>query len=590
VLVLGICAVLLRSGTTRRPLWLLLASASATLVGDLVLAYRVVHVDAGQLHTSAALDSQLLLPVFLISLAAVEQCWQARHPDAATRGGRARGTPTWLPYLALAVGCLLLVAAACGAGLYPWGGLVLGTVVMTASVAVRQMIAIRENHELVLTDSLTGLPNRVRMRDELRRVLERARPGGDQAAVLLIDLDGFKKVNDTHGHEVGDAVLVAFAEVLRSALRHGDTPVRLGGDEFAVILEGIPSADTAIAVAERILAGAAEPRSVGGVHTRILASVGIAVTGGAEEPGTWDPRALLRHADRAMYAAKRRGTHSWQLHDPSVEVENNRRARDELLDALNHGQLRVFYQPIVSLVTGELVAVEALVRWQHPIRGLLTPAQFLPTAERLGIMQDLDSWVLDRACREILGLGRGRDGGRGLRLSVNVAPQHLQQPDVADRVLAVLARTGFAPRLLVLEITEGQTLQEETTIRSLQLLRGHGVQIALDDFGTGYSSLGRLGQLPIDILKLDRCFVTELQTDPTASVVVQTVLRLSQLLQLETVAEGITRPAQVEQFAQAGFTTAQGYHFARPMDVVALRSLLDDGTSFPVPTDLRAPL
>jgi diguanylate cyclase (GGDEF)-like protein len=580
VLILGVCTVLLRGavGSARRVLPLLLAGAVVTLCSDVFLAYSMLYHPSELAPPWFTLMTlmQYALPAF----AAAEQCRLASEPsddDARPRPLRPHNS---LPYVALALGFGLLAVAAVDAGPYPWAGLVAGASVMTFGVAARQVVALRENHALVRTDGLTGLANRLRLNDSLHRAAERSRRTGARVAALAIDLDGFKQVNDSLGHEAGDAVLTAFADALRRTLRPDDLSARLGGDEFAVLLENVGE-DEAIAVAERIVASLCEPVTVGAEKVRIRASVGIAVSAPG---GELHPRDLLHHADIAMYAAKRQHRSGWRLYSEEAMRQDRDAAalRDDLLHAVESDQLRVLYQPIVTLATGALVAVEALVRWHHPTRGVVPPTEFIPLAEELGVIDDIGAWVLEQSCRQVRAWQERLAPGRALHLSVNFSAHQLRRPTLAAEVLETLARTGLDPHDLVLEITESALVDDDSAVPQLHELRHHGVRVALDDFGTGYSSLRYLTRLPVDILKLDRCFVAELNGDPEGSAVAEAVIRLGRILHLDTVAEGIEDPAQATELTLLGCRNAQGYHFARPLAADVLSELLEHGDAGPL--------
>ncbi|GIJ51880.1 hypothetical protein Val02_87660 [Virgisporangium aliadipatigenens] len=578
ILIVGIGTVLLRgaAGSARRLLPLLLAGAVLTLLGDVYLAHSTLYRpnELTPPWFMLATLMQYALPAF----AAAEQCRLAAAPPGDDTRPRPLRPHSSLPYVALALGFGLLAFAAIEAGPYPWAGLVAGACVMTFGVAARQVVALRENHALVLTDALTGLANRLRLNEALQRV----RRSGARVAALAIDLDGFKQVNDSLGHEAGDAVLTAFAAVLKRTLRPDDLSARLGGDEFAVLLEEVGEAE-AIAVAERILATIRDPVPVGTQLVRIRASIGIAVS----EPGAApSPRELLHHADIAMYAAKRRQHSGWRLYSEETMRQDREAAalREDLLRAVDADQLRVLYQPIVALATGALVAVEALVRWHHPTRGVVPPAEFIPVAEELGVIDDIGAWVLEQASRQVRRWQERLSPGRTLHLSVNFSAHQLRRPALAAEVLETLRRTGLDPRDLVLEITESALVDDDSAVPQLHELRGHGVRVALDDFGTGYSSLRYLTRLPVDILKLDRCFVAELNGDPEGSAVAEAVIRLGQILHLDTVAEGIEDPAQATELTLLGCRNAQGFHFARPLPPEALTALLEQTTPVHLPT------
>jgi diguanylate cyclase (GGDEF)-like protein len=449
---------------------------------------------------------------------------------------------------------------------------------ITLAVAARQILASRENYTLVITDGLTGLANRIQLRTALTAAVDRRRRVGTPVAVLLIDLDGFKRVNDTYGHEVGDQMLTSFAGILRRTVRESDVPARLGGDEFAVVLPAVASAQDATRVAERILAECRRPLMLSGHTVHLRASIGVAMAERRSDgtPDDCDANELLHRADLAMYTAKRRALQSWVLYSPETIDAGRAEAdlADDLARATDAGQLGLLYQPIVDLTTGELVAVEALVRWQHPIRGLLGPNVFIPIAEKTGLIHNIGGWVLEQACRQV-GEWQGRlPDGRSLHLSVNLSPVQLERPTLAADLLQVLDRTGFDPTRLVVEITESALVDDRSAVPQLEAIRAQGVRVALDDFGTGYSSLRYLTQLPIDILKLDRCFVTELNGDPKRAAVAEAVIRLSQVLHLDTVAEGIEKPAQATELTLLGYRNAQGYHFARPLPPDEVEALI----------------
>jgi diguanylate cyclase (GGDEF)-like protein len=412
--------------------------------------------------------------------------------------------------------------------------------------------------------------------------------------VLLIDMDGFKKINDTLGHDAGDALLVAFATVLRENVMSSDTAARLGGDEFAVLLDGVESAEHATAVAERILAKARETVTYyGDAPMAMRASIGIAVANLATDTDAVDEKVLLYRADVAMYAAKRKRTLGWQLFTTGMDDDiDSRVLQADLANAVTEGQLRLEYQPIVALDTGDLTAFEALVRWQHPTLGLIPPATFIPLAEQNGAIHEIGAWVLEQACRQVLTWQNRLPPHRSLHLSVNISARQLENTTLAEDILATVDQVGFNPRSLVLELTESALVDDQSALPQLDALRERGIRIALDDFGTGYSSLRYLTRLPVDILKLDRCFVEELNGQHDGSAVAEAVIRLGQILHLDTVAEGIETPQQAAELELLGCSQAQGYHFARPLTDTAVDTLLHHSdTNWPnlqtrVPTPL----
>ena len=448
------------------------------------------------------------------------------------------------------------------------------TAALRSDIERRQQVEIRlrerelELEQMALHDPLTGLANRAGLDARLAEAVGRRA----DIALLLIDLDDFKLVNDVHGHAAGDAMLTAFAQILLAGVRTGDVAARIGGDEFVVLITGVPDADHAIAAAQRILAtAAAAPVRIGDDLLPIRASVGVA-TGRAAD----SPKELLRRADIAMYQAKHLGNHGAQLHDPSM---TDRRAADaelgeDLAGALDRDELYVLYQPLVDLADGRPIGVEALIRWQHPRLGVVSPVQFIPIAERSGTISEIGLFVLETACRQVAEWG-------GLYVSVNLSPRQLQETTLVADVLDVLARTGLAPDRLVLEITESALVDESAGIAKLRALRDHGIHVAIDDFGTGYSSLHYLTRLPVDILKIDRSFVAELNGTPEGSGIAEAILRLSQVLHLTTVAEGIETAEQAAELQMLGCSVGQGHLFARPLPPVELYELLVSPSQLP---------
>ncbi|WP_433063879.1 putative bifunctional diguanylate cyclase/phosphodiesterase [Dactylosporangium sp. CS-033363] len=493
VLLVGVGTVLLRGSVlaARTPLVLLLAGTVGYLVVDTIFLYSTVR----DIVQDALVPSLLHLPMFLILLAALVR-QTAR--DGAVVADRPLRRVSWLPYLALAGGYALLTVAAIRAGLFPWLGLIGGALVMTLGVAARQIVASRENYTLVITDSLTGLANRLQLRGALGAALDRHRRSGSPLAVLLIDLNGFKQVNDAYGHEVGDQMLTAFADVLRRSVRDGDVPARLGGDEFAVVLPDVHGTAGAIAVAERILEACRPLVHLSGHTLRLRPSIGVALA--ARDA---DQSEVLHRADLAMYAAKRRDEPSWTLY--SAAAMDAERAETvlarELALAVQEQQFILLYRPIVELSTATVTGVEAQVRWRHPARGLLEPAAFVPVAEATGLIHDIGSWALRTACRQV---AEWRLQGQRLYLTMPMSPAHLRREALGDDVLRVLGVTGLDAEGLVLGVGESALLGDPAAVTHLERLRTHGVRIALDEVGPGYADL------PVDLLRLDRSFLAEL--------------------------------------------------------------------------------
>jgi diguanylate cyclase (GGDEF)-like protein/PAS domain S-box-containing protein len=421
-------------------------------------------------------------------------------------------------------------------------------------------------------DALTGLANRGELLKTLERELANTVATGTGMAVLYLDLDSFKQVNDVYGHETGDALLVATARGLRDCVLGSDTVGRLGGDEFAVVLTRIGGLDDAVAVAARISATLTAPIEINGHALLPGVSIGIALAW----PGVTSD-ALLHQADTAMYHAKRDPAVGWRsyvegLHDPSVSASA---LEDDLLRAVGEDQLRVQYQPMVNLVTGELTGFEALVRWEHPTLGLLQPHDFITLAEQSDRIALIGDWVLTTACRTVGQWQRRLTAGARLSLGVNLSTRQLDAPDSVERILAILHRTGFAPADLSLEITEGAALDEDDVIARLAQLQRHGIRIALDDFGTGQSSLRHLSRLPVDILKVDQHFVAELDGSRSGSAVAEAVIRLGHILNLDTIAAGIETAAQAAELTLLGCRAGQGFFYAHPLDARQVDLLLE---------------
>ncbi|AGL20217.1 bifunctional diguanylate cyclase/phosphodiesterase [Actinoplanes sp. N902-109] len=420
----------------------------------------------------------------------------------------------------------------------------------------------QELQRMALHDPLTGLANRAGLDARLAAVVGTR----TDLALLLIDLDDFKLVNDAYGHAAGDIVLTHFAELLRGAVRESDVAARIGGDEFVLLLTDMPDAGRALAAGQRILAAAAAaPVRLGDDLVPVRASVGIATT--REQDSA---KELMRRADTAMYEAKRVGTHEVRLHDPAMTDQRAADAQlgEDLVLAVENGELTVLYQPLVDLADGRPLGVEALVRWQHPTLGVVSPARFIPIAERTGTIGAVGLAVLDQACRQVA------SWGSELYVSVNVSPRQLRDPNLVRDVLTVLGRTGLAPARLVLEITESALVDDKAAIDMLAAFRAHGIRVAVDDFGTGYSSLHYLTRLPVDILKIDRSFVAELNGTPEGAGITEAILRLSHALHLTTVAEGIETTAQAAELQLLGCGIGQGYLFAKPLPAEEVLSVL----------------
>jgi diguanylate cyclase (GGDEF)-like protein len=409
--------------------------------------------------------------------------------------------------------------------------------------------------DLAMRDDLTGLANR-RM---FELAVTEAVAAGD-AQVCLLDLNGFKIVNDLYGHTVGDRLLAAVAERLTGAVRDLDVVARMGGDEFAVLVPGAGVED-GDAVVRRLADALHEPVSVAGHELLVAATFGIADTA-----GTGDPIEVLRRADVAMYAAKEGGSRQHRRYSPEMDDRAGEAARIgvEMRAGLDAGQFRMVYQPIVALPEGRLRYVESLVRWQHPERGFVSPADFVPIAEQNGLIVELGEWILRTACAQFV-LWRDQHGRHApQRISVNVSARQLNEPGFAAVVAEVLLAVGMPAESLIVEVTETAVFGGGTAVQAVKDLKNLGVRIALDDFGTGHSSLGLLQTVPVDVLKVDKSFVDNLTMAGRHAVIATALIQVSNGLGLTAVAEGVETAEQAAELHRLGYQFAQGYHFGRP--------------------------
>jgi len=425
-------------------------------------------------------------------------------------------------------------------------------------------------------DSLTGLANRALFADRVDRAVARGSRGSVMPAVLLIDLDGFKTINDSLGHGAGDELLVAVARCLETCIRPGDTVARLGGDEFAIVLEE-GSRELANGVAERILHVLDQPKMVAGRSLVVGASMGIAL-GGDGRPA----EELLRDADVAMYVAKSRGKGRYESFEPHMHaaaVERQELVTD-LQQAVELEQFELEYQPVFNLHTKRVEGWEALLRWNHPARGQIPPGDFISLAEETGAIVPIGRWVLREACAQLRDWQRRFDNADGMTMSVNVSVRQLHQAGLIEDVRTVLAETGVVPKMLILEVTEGSMLELETLIAPLEALKGLGVGLALDDFGTGYSSLSYLRRFPVDTIKIDKSFLDGLDgldSSAEGAALLRTIARLGPTLGLRVVAEGAEHEGQIDELIAAGCDAVQGFYFARPLRPDGVEAMLAGG-------------
>jgi diguanylate cyclase (GGDEF)-like protein len=541
---------------------------------------------ATQPHLVPAQVSVPLIAVVLVLAAERQQ--RALTVERPVHRPRRMHPVSLLPYAAVVATDALLVLATIGRPDDRRYVVVAGAITITALVAVRQIVAFADNARLVdrlrhqedrlrhqaSHDTLTQLANRELFAERLDAALAAGAGSRGDLTVLLIDLDDFKTVNDTLGHSIGDRLLAAVAERVGGCVRPDETVARLGGDEFAVLLrQAWPAAVDG--VAEHILATLRRPIVVDGYELLVRASIGVTDA----RPGD-DPEVLLRNADIAMYAAKERGKGSFARYLPGMAADVLRHAEvgAQLRQAIEDGQLRLLYQPVVSLSGGQIIGMEALVRWHHPVAGEISPLDFIPTAERTGLIVPLGRRVLREACRQKAALRAAYGDTSPATVGVNVSGRQLQEPGFADEVADAVHEAGLEPRNLVLEVTETAVLTGGQSLDTIHALHDFGVSLALDDFGTGQSSLGLISTCPVHILKLDKSFVTGCPDDIGAAdkqiAVAAAVVHIANDLGLDAVAEGIESQAQAERMAKLGYKLGQGFHLVPPLPADQIAQLL----------------
>jgi diguanylate cyclase (GGDEF)-like protein len=418
-------------------------------------------------------------------------------------------------------------------------------------------------------DALTGLPNRLHLQIGLEQIIAAAKRENQEVAVMFIDLDRFKVINDTLGHNIGDGLLVEVAHRLSDCVRESDLLARLGGDEFVVALSGDDAVNAAAQVAEKIIDRLAEPCRIEGHVLHSTPSIGISLY-----PHDGDSiESLMKTADTAMYHAKSKGRNNFQFFSPEMNLSSVARLQLEgsLHHALEHGEFAVHYQPQVEIVSGRLVGAEALIRWQHPERGMISPLEFIPLAEENGMILPIGTWVLRDVCRQIkawreLGL-------TGLRFAVNLSPRQFHQENLVGKIISILREFDVPASALELEITEGSVMENaDTAVSLLNQMNQHGLSIAIDDFGTGYSSLSYLKRFPVSKLKIDRSFVMDIPGDPDDSAIAIAVIQLARSLGLKTVAEGVETAEQRQFLSDQGCDMLQGYWYSKPLDAASFEA------------------
>ncbi|HWZ59600.1 MAG TPA: EAL domain-containing protein [Gemmatimonadaceae bacterium] len=445
------------------------------------------------------------------------------------------------------------------------------------SLARRERMERKQRHE-ALHDALTGLPNRTLFNERLDRAIRRAKRREAPFAIILLDLDNFRVVNDSLGHTAGDQLLIAVARRLEACARAEDTVARLGGDEFALLLDRVADAADAARVAERAQAALATAVDVSGYEVFTSASFGIVLG----ETGSDRPDYLMRSADLAMGRAKQGGRARFAVFDPGMHADALARLQmeTELRWAVEQrgtgGVFALHYQPIIDLANGRITGVEALVRWNHPERGLVGPTLFIPAAERTGLVIPLGRWVLTEGCRQVRAWHDAFPDRAALTLAVNVSIKQVVRPDFVETVASVLRDTGLPPGCLTLELTESVVIEQlQLVTGALDAVKRLGVRVHLDDFGMGYSSLAVLDRLPLDAIKIDRTFVGAMDREERFAQLVRTIVTLAQNVGLETIAEGVATDAHLSRLRALGCAYAQGFLFSPAVDVAALRALLD---------------
>jgi diguanylate cyclase (GGDEF)-like protein len=426
-------------------------------------------------------------------------------------------------------------------------------------------------HHMAHHDMLTGLSNRVSLKDRLGHALALARRESTRVALLFIDLDRFKSINDTLGHHVGDELLIAVSQRLRQCVRESDLVARLGGDEFVVMLPNLDQSASVASVAEKIVGSVGEPYPIGAHTLYTTPSVGIAIY---PEDGT-DGESLMRNADAAMYHAKSAGRNNFQFFDAKMNAAAVERLNIEhaLRHALSREEFRLYFQPVIDIRTGRVASVEALVRWQHPERGLLAPGFFIGVAEETGLIQPIGDWVLWAACRQLAEL---RDAGiQDVKMAINISAVQMRNGNLPVLAQGIMDVYSLYEGDLIFEITESIAMEQpQETVRILEQLSKLGIQLALDDFGTGYSSLSYLKLFALDTLKLDRSFVEEIGVNADGEIICDATIGLAHSLRLRLVAEGVETQAQLDYLQARGCHFVQGYLFSRPLPADQILALI----------------
>jgi diguanylate cyclase (GGDEF)-like protein len=583
----GLIAVVVIGGASMMP-----AGPVDTRAMRILAAAPLTAVVASVLIIIGSSGSRLILGVLSAPIVAIILCLAAQQqlralarpprPESEAAALPVRTILNVLPFLAVTATAGLVISVSARQMNWHQRTVIIGALLIAGFVVLRQLLGLRENNRalrevrsqqaqmqhLSMTDSVTGLANRARFGVVLAERIDAHQPAG----VLLIDLDDFKSVNDTMGHAVGDQLLYEVALRLRNHSEVTELPARLGGDEFAVLLH-VDDAERAEEAAALILASLSVPFRVGEHHLLAHASVGVALASPGEPADE-----VLRNADIAMYEAKAAGKATWTRFEPRMrqEVVNHARLGSELHNGIIRHELYLDYQPVIDIITGRIAGAEALVRWNHPVRGKVSPVEFIPVAERSGLIVPLGLWVLREACEQLAAWQTEFGDDSITSVNVNVAARQLRESGFVDEVVAVLSDTGLTPQNLVVEVTESSVLDGRQVRETLVALHDLGVRLALDDFGTGQSSLSLLRAVPVDVLKLDKSFVDGIcdGEDRGRLAVAAAVAQLAENLQLKAVAEGIETEDQMDRLRQMGYRYGQGFFMAKPMPPAEVGALM----------------
>jgi diguanylate cyclase (GGDEF)-like protein/PAS domain S-box-containing protein len=449
-------------------------------------------------------------------------------------------------------------------------GEITGAVVVFRDVSVARSMAIQIAHS-ARHDFLTGLPNRLLLNDRIAQAIALAHRDDKRIALMFLDLDGFKHINDSLGHPVGDRLLQSVAKRLQLCVRGCDTVSRQGGDEFVVLLTEMVHPENSAAAARRMLDAVAEVHSIGDKDLHITTSIGVSVY---PDDGM-DPETLIKSADTAMYQAKENGRQSYQFFRPAMNVRAVERQsmEEHLRRAMERNELALHYQPVVNLTTGVISGAEALLRWTHPERGPVSPAQFIPVAEDCGLILPIGAWVMREACTQARAWTNA--GLPAMTIAVNVSAMQFRNGNFLEEMFSILEETGLDPKYLELELTESALMKNAGfTASILQILRERGIQVAVDDFGTGYSSLGYLQRFPLDALKIDQSFIRQISAAPNETAIVTAIIRMGQSLNLRVIAEGVETQEELAFLQNQQCNEAQGYYFSRPVPPLEFSELL----------------